>query len=64
MNDLINEIKGKIQANTYDSKTPINYSVVKRKYCFEYEIKNERNEEIECLKLTYSFKYKPLNSIP
>ena len=48
------EIKGLISQHSRDSKIPIIYEIVKKRYCFEYDVDN-RNEEIDVLKLSYSF---------
>jgi DNA polymerase elongation subunit (family B) len=39
------------------------FEKVKRKYCFEYKV-DYRNEEVEVVKMSYSFKSRPLNSLP
>lgn len=58
--DVEEEIKQLIQNHPKDQKIPIEYEIVKRKYCFELNVDN-RNKEIEVLKINYSFKHNELS---
>jgi len=49
-----------IQNHPKDQKIPIEFEIVKRKYCFELNVDN-RNKEIEVLKINYSFKHNELS---
>ena len=61
--DVTKELRYLHSSHGSDSKIPVEFETVRRKYCFEYKI-DYRNEEVEVVKLSYSFKYKPLSWLP
>ncbi len=56
IDEVEKEIKILIQNKVKYRKIPIEYSRVKRKYCFELNV-DFRDDEIEVLKLSYPFRF-------
>lgn len=56
---VLEEVKNLIENHPKDKKIQVRYEIVKRKYCFELDV-DFRNEEVDVVKLNYSFRHGPL----
>ncbi len=56
------EIKSLMAKNSAMKKIPAEFTKVKKRYCFELDV-DHRNELVDVLKISYSFKYRNLSGL-